>query len=128
MSLVWAMSGFEDLIAWRVAKQLAEEVEVLTRSPSFHGDSPLGLQLRKAAVSVGSNIAEGHGRGRRAEFASFLRIARGSAVEVQSQLGVALANGRVSFQRYQSARGLADRAVALITKLHAAVASQTERD
>ena len=121
------MPGFEDLLAWKVARQLCDELDPVTRGASFRGDSPLAVQLRKAAVSISSNIAEGHGRGRRAEFAHFLLIARGSGVEVQSQLGVALAAGRLPFHRYQVLRSLADRTVALVTKLHASVAAQVER-
>lgn len=121
------MSGFEQLIAWQVARQLIDELGPVTRAAGFRGDSSLAIQIRRAAVSVSSNIAEGHGRGRRAEFARFLLIAKGSAVEVQSQLGVALAAGRLTFPRYQILRGLADRTVALITKLHASVSKQQEQ-
>lgn len=84
-------------------------------------------QLRRSAVSVVSNVAEGHGRGRRAEFAYFLLIARGSGVEVQAQLGLALGWGCLRFSEYQRLRGEADHAVALVTKLHAAVSRQSER-
>ena len=122
------MSGFEQLLAWQVSLQLSKELDPITRGGSFRGDSPLAVQLRKAAVSISSNVAEGHGRGKRAEFAHFLLIAKGSAVEVQSQLAVALAAGRLTAGQYHSLRSLADRSVALITKLHAAVVSQSERD
>lgn len=124
--LSWGMPGFEDLIAWKVSSQLAQELDPITRSSAFRGDSPLAVQLRKAAVSVSSNVAEGHGRGKRAEFAHFLLIARGSAVEVQSQLGVALAAGRLTPRQYYALRALADRSVALITKLHAVVVTQVD--
>ena len=120
------MSNFERLVAWQVACELAVEVEAVTRAPGFRGASALGLQMRKAAVSVSSNIAEGHGRAKRAEFAGFLRVARGSAVEVQSQLGIALGQGRLPFRRYQELRSLADRTVALVTKLHASVSAQSD--
>jgi four helix bundle protein len=121
------MPNHEKLVAWQVACQLAQEIELVSRAPAFRGASALGLQMRKAAVSVSSNIAEGHGRAKRAEFAGFLRVARGSAVEVQSQLAVSLGQGRLTFRRYQAVRALADRTVALVTKLHASVAAQTER-
>jgi four helix bundle protein len=122
------MPGFEQLLAWQVPLQLSKELDPITRSGSFRGDSPLAVQLRKAAVSISSNVAEGHGRGKRAEFAHFLMIARGSAVEVQSQLVVALAAGRLTLHQFHSLRALADRCVALITKLHASVIAQAERD
>ena len=122
------MPGFEGLLAWKVSRQLADELDPVTRPPAFRGASPLAVQLRKAAVSVSSNVAEGHGRGRRAEFAHFLMIVRGSAAEVQSQLGVALPAGHLTFHQHQTLRSLADRSVALITKLCASVIAQREQD
>ena len=122
------MPGFHELRAWQAAVELAGQVEVATRMSTFRGAGELGLQLRRAALSVSSNIAEGYGRGRRADFARFLLLARGSAAEVQSQLAVAAAAGRLSHHQYQVLRGLADRSVALITRLHAAVVGQQERD
>lgn len=122
------MAGFEQLLAWQVSLQLSKELDPITRGGAFRGDSALAIQLRKAAVSISSNVAEGHGRGKRAEFAHFLLIARGSAVEVQSQLTVALAACRLTVRQFYSLRSLADRSVALITKLHASVIAQPERD
>jgi four helix bundle protein len=122
------MSGFDQLLAWQVSLQLSQELDPITRGGAFRGDSPLAIQLRKAAVSISSNIAEGHGRGRRSEFAHCLLIAKGSAVEVQSQLVVALSAGRLTAREFHSLRALADRSVALITKLHASVVTQPERD
>jgi four helix bundle protein len=122
------MPGFDRLLAWQVSLQLSDELDPITRGGAFRGDSPLAIQLRRAAVSISSNIAEGYGRGRRAGFAHFLLIARGSAVEVQSQLVVALSAGRLTPRQFHQLRTLADRSVALITRLHASVASQAERD
>ena len=121
------MSGFEQLLAWRVGNQLAGELDAVTRSKGFRGAYPLADQLRRASVSVVSNIAEGHGRARRAEFANFLWIARGSGVEVQAQLVLALTCRRLSYAEYSRLRGMADHVVALITKLHGVVLAQRER-
>lgn len=121
------MKGYEQLLAWRVAHRLAGEIDAITRSPAFRGHDPLADQLRRSAVSIVSNVAEGHGRGRRAEFARFLLIARGSGVEAQAQLALALASHCLRFAEYQRLRGQTDHAVALITKLHAPVSTRSER-
>jgi four helix bundle protein len=122
------MSSYQQLLAWRVAHQLTDELDQVTRSKSFRGAYALADQLRRASISTMSNVVEGHGRGRRVEFARFLLIARGSGVEVQAQLSLALAGGRVTYAQFSRLRGLADHAVALITKLHAVVVCQQERD
>jgi four helix bundle protein len=120
------MAGFERLLAWRVAHQLAVELDRVTRSARFRGAYPLADQLRRASLSVVSNIAEGHGRARRAEFAGFLLIARGSGVEIQAQLVLALTTGRLVYNEYARLRGMADHTVALVTKLHSVVLTQCE--
>ncbi|HEX8322810.1 MAG TPA: four helix bundle protein [Tepidisphaeraceae bacterium] len=88
------INDFRDLIVWQRAMQLAKSVYQLTRK--FPPDERFGLtnQIRRASVSISSNIAEGHARTGR-EFRSFLSIARGSAAEVQSQLLLAVALGFV---------------------------------
>lgn len=121
------MPGYEQLLAWRVADQLADELDRMTRSGAFRGAYPLADQLRRASVSTVSNVAEGHGRARRADFAHFLLIARGSGVEVQAQLVVALNTRRLTYAEYSRLRGMADHTVALITKLHSVVLTQRER-
>ena len=83
------MQGHRDLIAWQKAMQLVIDVYRVTRS--FPKDEVYGLtsQLRRAAVSVPSNLAEGHGRTSRREFHRFAGQARGSLVEVETQLEIA---------------------------------------
>lgn len=80
------MSDYRELEVWEKSMLLAEAVYDLT--VDFPKEEIYGLtnQMRRAAVSVFSNIAEGHGRRSDKEFVYFLRIARGSASEVQSQL------------------------------------------
>ncbi|HEX5284523.1 MAG TPA: four helix bundle protein [Bryocella sp.] len=77
---------FRDLIVWQRARELSLAIYELTRQ--FPRDELYGLssQLRRAAVSIMSNIAEGHGRGSVPQLMHFLLIARGSTFEVQSQL------------------------------------------
>ena len=81
---------FEDLEAWQLARSLVSKVYATTRSGAFAKDYGLRDQIRRAAVSVMSNIAEGFDRRTDCSFQSFLVIARGSVGEVRSQLYVAL--------------------------------------
>lgn len=77
---------FEDLPVWQAAIELAERVYALTRNRFFAQPGDLRDQLRRAALSVSNNIAEGFERGSTAELLAFLYIARGSAGEVRSML------------------------------------------
>jgi four helix bundle protein len=81
--------SFRDLTVWQRSIDLTECIYLLTAS--FPPQEIYGLtsQLRRAAVSVASNIAEGAGRGSKKEFRQFLWIARGSNYEVQTQLVIA---------------------------------------
>lgn len=99
---------FEDLIAWQKARVLVAEVYRVTRGGAFARDFALVDQLRRAAVSVLSNIAEGFDRRRWAEFHNLLVVAKGSAAEVRSQLYVALDVGYLDEAEF---RGLYDKAV-----------------
>lgn len=82
-------SRFEDIIAWQKAYELTIRIYKLSSAGPFARDFGLRDQIRRAAVSVMANIAEGHGRRTNAEFANFLNLARGSVAEVQSHLYVA---------------------------------------
>lgn len=86
---------FEDLIAWQKARKLTNEVYRMTRSSRFSHDLDLVRQLRRAAVSVMSNIAEGYERDSDADFARFLSIARGSCGEVRCQPIIAADQGYI---------------------------------
>lgn len=80
------IKSFRDLIVWQLAMAMAEGAYRLTSN--YPRDEQFGLvsQTRRAVVSVAANIAEGHGRGTRAAYAGFLRIARGSLREVETHL------------------------------------------
>lgn len=81
---------YQDLIAWQKAKTFASEIyratEVFPKSEIYG----LTSQLRRAEVSVASNIAEGQGRLTKGEFRHFLGQARGSLLEVETQLSISL--------------------------------------
>ena len=80
-----AVSRLEDLIAWQKAMLLAKEIYRLTSDGRFSKDWGLRDQIRRAAVSVFSNIAEGFGRYSVPEFRNYLSIANGSVFEVKAQ-------------------------------------------
>ena len=81
---------FEDLIAWQKARQLTADIYQITNQGEFARDFGLRDQIRRASVSVMSNIAEGFERFNLKEFHHFLSIAKSSCGEVRSQLYVAL--------------------------------------
>lgn len=86
-------SSFKELVVWQKAIELSIAVYKLTAG--FPNAEKFGLvsQLRRAAVSVASNIAEGYGRSTRSEYLPFLGHARGSICEIQTQLIIAEALG-----------------------------------
>ena len=81
---------FEDIDAWQKARELTRAVYAASRSGSFSKDFALRDQIRRASISVMSNIAEGFERGGNKEFRQFLSTAKGSAGEVRAQRYVAL--------------------------------------
>jgi four helix bundle protein len=78
--------NYKDLDAWKTGCELTKLIYQVTRQ--FPKEEMFGLtsQLRRSAVSVPSNIAEGYGRGARSEYARFLKISRGSLNELETQL------------------------------------------
>jgi len=84
-----AAQAFEELHIYQRARELTNEIYRLSRAAAFSGDRGLADQIRRAALSVLSNIAEGFERGTTAEFIQFLYIAKGSCGEVRAQLQIA---------------------------------------
>ena len=98
---------FEDIEAWTKARELTREVYRVTNEGSFARDFGLRDQIRRASVSIMSNIAEGFGRGGNKEFIQFLYVAKGSVTEVQSQFYVALDAGYLSEEQFKRLYDLA---------------------
>ena len=86
---------FTDLVVWQRAMELVQQVYVLSKK--FPADERYALtdQLRRAVVSIPSNIAEGSGRSSNADYAHFLSIARGSLYETMTQLRIAIDLGYI---------------------------------
>ncbi|HZG53462.1 MAG TPA: four helix bundle protein [Pyrinomonadaceae bacterium] len=85
--------SFEQMEAWQKARELTRRIYFATNRGSFSRDFGLRDQIRRASVSIMSNIAEGCERSGTGEFVQFLAIAKGSAGEVRAQLYVAFDQG-----------------------------------
>jgi four helix bundle protein len=85
--------SFEDLMVWQKGIELVKKVYLLTASGALQRDFGLRDQLRRASVSIPTNIAEGFERASRKEYLLFLNIAKGSAGEVRSLIRVGLEVG-----------------------------------
>jgi four helix bundle protein len=109
---------FEDLKVWQDARQLVSAIYSTSKQRAFNSDFSLRDQIRRAAGSTMSNIAEGFERGTRKEFIQFLNIAKGSNGEVRSQLYIALDQKYVSENEFSLLR---DSAILLSKKLSAFV-------
>jgi four helix bundle protein len=109
-----SITRFEDLQSWQKARQLTNAVYALTGHSTFAKDLRLLAQIRDAAGSVMHNIAEGFDSGTDPEFIRFLKIARRSASEVQSQLYLALDLKYISADELKAAYDLATESKRLI--------------
>ncbi len=106
---------FRDLVVWQRAIELTVCIYQLTRS--FPKDEVYGLvsQMRRASVSVASNIAEGRGRLGPAEFRQFLGLAHGSTCEVRTQLVIAKRLGMGEPSALEQAEFLAEEISKMLT-------------
>jgi four helix bundle protein len=108
---------FEDLQAWQKARQLTNAIDELASKPKFANHTYLRNQIRSAAGSVMHNIAEGFDSGSAPEFTRFLKMARRSASEVQSELYQALDRKYITEEERQHAYDLASECKRLINGL-----------
>lgn len=94
------MHSFRELTVWQRAMRVVKQIYEITKG--FPDEERYGLvaQMRRSAVSIPSNIAEGHTRQTKKEFKQFLAIARGSAAELQTQLMLARDLGYVTNENY----------------------------
>ena|SRR5438874_528879 len=110
-------NSYRDLIAWRTAIELALSVYRVTESLPKHELYGLSSQLRRAVVSVPSNIAEGQARNSRGEFRQFLAMAKGSLVEAETQLLIASRLGYIPASSYEELTQQCDRVSRLLNGL-----------
>ena len=109
-----AIKRFEEIKAWQKARVLVREIYKSCAAGTLSKDYGLKDQICRAAVSSMSNIAEGYGRNSNKDFTHFLDIARGSAMETQSLLYVALDVCHIKQETFDHLYALAEETSALI--------------
>ena len=97
---------FEDIEAWKLARQVTRRIYDVSSAEPFCRDFALVNQMRRASISVMSNIAEGFEREGNKEFMQFLAIAKGSCGEVRSQLYIAADQNYVNESKFSEIAGL----------------------
>jgi len=108
------LKDFTDLNAWKLARELRKKVYEVTRKSPSDEKHVLTSQVRRAALSVTANIAEGFGRFSYQENMPFCRLASGSAFEVRDHLTTALDAGYLNQQDWREMDALAQRAIQVL--------------
>ena len=121
------VTRFEDLIAWQKARELRKAISQASRRRPFSQDFDMSDQIRSAALSVMSNIAEGFERDRITEFVYFLRVARASCGEVRSQLYAAFDEGYLADAALRSLLAVANEVSRIIRGLENSLLTKAAR-
>lgn len=108
---------YKNLDLWNLAMELVFDIYRLTGKFPAHEKYGLGDQLRRAAVSIPSNIAEGSARNTKKEFANFLYIAQGSLSELDTQIEIAKGLNYIDIDEYNAIEEKIDRIGKMITGL-----------
>jgi len=118
-------ASFKDLVAWQKAVDLVEIIYTYTRG--FPREEVFGLtaQMRRAAVSIASNIAEGQARFSRREFRHFLRNAKGSVAEIETQIVIAARLGFADKESSIHASQAAEQVGRILSGLIASIPAET---
>ena len=92
---------FEDIESWKLAREITKLIYAVSSTGDFCRDYALVNQIRRASISILSNIAEGFERGGNKEFLQFLAIAKGSCGEVRAQLYVAFDQNYIDEEKFK---------------------------
>ena len=116
--------SYKDLKVWQKGILLCEEIYIVTEK--FPKDERYGLilQIRRCAVSIPSNIAEGQRRGHTGEFLQFLRIAFGSGAELETQLLISLNIGYLNKANFERLSSLLEEIMKMLNKLITLISQQ----
>lgn len=120
--------SYRDLDVWKAAIDLTTEIYRITEGFPRHEIYGLTSQMRRSAVSIPSNIAEGSARATKRDFANFISIAKGSNAELQTQLLIALRLGYISQEPFDVADALSARVAQMLARLSAFLRSEQQVD
>lgn len=120
------MKSYRDLDVWKLSKELAQDIYVVTKN--FPSEERFGLtsQVRRAAVSIMSNIAEGSRRRSKLEFMRFINIASGSVCEAESQLLLAVDLEYADVTQVDKILGKSDRISKMLYTLHQSLSAKND--
>ncbi len=121
------VKSYRDLSAWQKARLLVKEVYLLTAAFPVGERFGLVSQMNRAAVSIPSNIAEGYGRATTQDYLHFLRIARGSAYELETQLVLAQDLGLCTEERGLRVQVVLQEEIRILQGLIAALERKIEK-
>ena len=111
------MESYRELIMWQKAMDLVEEVYRLVKLLPREETYALSDQMRRAAISIPSNIAEGHGRNSEREFLRFLSIAQGSRAELDTQIEICIRLKYVDMEQVVTAQKLSNEVGKMLRKM-----------
>jgi len=111
------INSYKDLIVWQRAMELVVAIYELTNQ--FPKEETYGLvsQIRRAAVSIPSNIAEGRYRGTRKDYAQFLRISYGSGAELETQIEIAKRISKTKNLEYKKVEDLLEQVMKMLNSI-----------
>ena len=121
------VKSYRDLVAWQRARELVRETYLLTAAFPVGERFGLVSQMDRAAVSIPSNVAEGYGRATTQDYLHFLRIARGSAYELETQLVLAEDLGLCGRDAASKVAGTLQEAIRVLQGLIAALERRMEK-
>jgi four helix bundle protein len=108
---------FEEIEAWKKARELTNKIYSVSSQGAFLKDYGLREQIRRACISIMSNIAEGFERGGTGEFLQFLGIAKGSTGEVRTHLYIGFDQGYISEEKFNELYNLSAEIGSMIGRL-----------
>jgi len=111
------LNSYKELIVWQKSVELVLEIYRLTDNFPKSEIYALTSQMRRAAVSIPSNIAEGYSRRHRQEYIQFIKVAFGSGAELETQIVVAKKLGLASDRKFERAENLLNEVMKMLNKL-----------
>jgi four helix bundle protein len=109
--------SYKDLTVWQKSMDLVEEIYRIAKLLPSEERYALSDQMRRAAVSIPSNIAEGNARGSKKDYANFLTIAKGSCAELETQCQICVRLNYIKAENIQNALSLCDEVGRMLTTM-----------